>query len=168
MKKLSIKEKISLMITLIFIFTTLGVKIKNFKKDIKYITSTEINSKYNAKQNNNKEKNCNVKYYISSLWDTLGETIDYLKANIDNKEKVVELERLIDDSIIALNSIEDALNKNYKDNYSNLVLYIREMRTDFINLKEELENDKKYNGDRVGILKSIEQNYIKGKKEKDF
>ncbi|EPY2277501.1 hypothetical protein ACXAT3_002244 [Clostridium sporogenes] len=168
MKKLSIKEKISLIITLIFFFTTLGINIKNFKKDIKYISSTEVNNKNNTKQNNNKEKNDNVKEHISNLWDTLGETIDHLKANIDNKEKIVELERLIDDSIIALNSIEDALNKNYKDTYSNLVLYIIDMRTDFINLKEILEKDKRYNGDKVKILKSIEQNYIKGKKEKDF
>lgn len=165
MKKLSIKEKISLIITLIFFFTTLGINITNFKKDIKYISSTEVN---NTKQNNTKEKNDNVKDHISGIWNTLGESIDYLKINIDNKERVVELERLIDDSIIALNSIEDALNKNYKDTYSKLVLYIREIRTDFINLKEELEKDKKYNGDRGKILKSIEQNYIKSKKEKDF
>ncbi|WP_434296962.1 hypothetical protein [Clostridium sporogenes] len=167
MKKLSIKEKISLIITLIFFFTTLGVNIKNFKKDIKYIVSTEMNDKYNTKQNNNK-KNDNVKDHISGLWDTLGEAIDYLKINIDNKEKVVELERLIDDSIIALNSIEDALNKNYKGTYSNLVLYIRDIRNSFINLNEALEKNEKHNIDKGKILKSIEQNYIKGKKEKDF
>ncbi|MHB9922122.1 hypothetical protein [Clostridium botulinum] len=167
MKKSSRGEKISLILTLIFVFTTLAVNIKNFKKDIKYIAYTEINNKCNTKQSN-KEKNDNIKDHISGIWDTLGETIDYLKNNIDNKEKVVELERLIDDSIIALNSIEDALNKNYKNTYNSLALYIRDMRNGFINLRETLEENKKHNIDKQKILKSIEQNYIKGKKEKDF
>ncbi|MCW6110441.1 hypothetical protein [Clostridium sporogenes] len=164
MKKLSIKEKISLIITLIFFFTTLGINITNFKKDIKYISSTEVN---NTKQNNNK-KNDNVKDHISGIWNTLGESIDYLKANIDNKEKVIELERLIDDSIIALNSIEDALNKNYKNTYSELLSYTRDIRNGFINLRESVEKNEKHNIDKGKILKSIEQSYIKVKKEKDF
>ncbi len=87
MKKISTKQRISLIITLIFVFTTLAVNIKNFKKDIKYIASTEVNNKYNTKQNNHKEEDYNVKYHISNLWHTLGESIDYLKENIDNKEK---------------------------------------------------------------------------------
>ncbi|MDS1002883.1 hypothetical protein P9J83_05110 [Clostridium sporogenes] len=167
MRRFSAKEKISLIMTLIFFFTTLGINVKNLKKDIKYISSTEINNKYNSKDNN-KGKNSSVKEHISNLWDTLGKTIDYLEVNIDNKEKLVELEGLIDDSIIALNSIEDALNKNYKNAYSNLVLYIKDIRNDFINLREELEKDEKYNIDKNKVLKNMEQNYIKFKKEKDF
>ncbi|HID0803374.1 TPA: hypothetical protein ACXDBE_003487, partial [Clostridium botulinum] len=106
-----------------------------------------------------------VKDHISGIWDTLGESIDYLRINIDNKEKVTEVETLINDCIVALNSIEDALNKNYKDTSSNLVLYTREMRADFINLKEVLQKDNQF---KENILKNIEQNYIKAKKEKDF
>ncbi|AVQ44395.1 hypothetical protein [Clostridium botulinum] len=159
MKKLSIKEKVSLVMTLIFFFTTLGINIKKFEKDIKYISSTEINNKYN------KKKNYNVKEHISSLWDTLGESLDYIENNVDNKEKTIETEKLIDDSIIALNSIQDALNKNYKNTSSNLVSYTRNMRAGFINLKEIIKKDTK---SKEKILKIIEQNYIKAKKEKDF
>ncbi len=54
MKKISIKEKISLIITLIFVVTTLTVNIKNFKKDIKYITYIERSN--DIKHNNDKEK----------------------------------------------------------------------------------------------------------------
>lgn len=165
MKKFSIKEKISLIITLIFVVTTLAVNIKNFKKDIKYIASTEINDVCNIKQNRYKEKNYNLKDHISGLWDTLGESIDYLKSNIDNKEKAIEVETLIDDCIVALTSIEDALNKNYKDTFSKLLVYTRDMRTGFINLKEVLEKDDQ---SKEEILRNIEQNYIKAKKEKDF
>lgn len=50
------KKKISLIITLIFVVTTLAVNIKNFKKDIKYIISTEINNEYNTNQSRDKEK----------------------------------------------------------------------------------------------------------------
>lgn len=74
------------------------------------------------------KKNYSVKDHISGVWDTLGESIDYLRINIDNKEKVIEVGILIDDCIVALNSIEDALNKNYKDTYSNLVLYTRDIK----------------------------------------
>lgn len=161
MKKFSIKEKISLIITLIFVFTTVAINIKNFEKDIKYITYIERSN--DIKHNNDKEKNYNVKDHISAIWDTLGESIDYLRINIDNKEKVAEVETLIDDCIAALNSIEDALNKNYKDTSSNLVLYTREMRAGFINLKEVLQKD---NQSKENVLKIIEQNYIKAKKEK--
>ncbi len=156
MKKISIKEKISLIITLIFVVTTLTVNIKNFKKDIKYITYIERSN--DIKHNNDKEKNYNVKDHISGIWDTLGESIDYLRINIDNKEKVTEVETLIDDCIVALNSIEDALNKNYKDTSSNLVLYTREMRADFINLKEVLQKDNQF---KENILKNIEQKLYK-------
>ncbi|HIG0354943.1 TPA: hypothetical protein ACX96U_000209 [Clostridium sporogenes] len=165
MKKISIKEKISLIITLIFVVTTLAVNIKNFKKDIKYIISTEINNKYDTNQNKDKEKNYNVKDHVYDLLETLGESIDYLKSNIDNKEKAIEIETLIDDCIVALTSIEDALNKNYKDTFSKLLVYTRYMRTDFINLKEVLEKDDQ---SKEKILRNIEQNYIKAKKEKDF
>ncbi|KEI76685.1 hypothetical protein N486_13310 [Clostridium botulinum B2 128] len=165
MKKFSIKEKISLIITLIFVVTTLAVNIKNFKKDIKYIASTKINDVCNIKQNRDKEKNYNLKDHISGLWDTLGKSIDYLKSNIDNKEKAIEVETLIDDCIVALTSIEDALNKNYKDTFSKLLVYTRDMRTGFINLKEVLEKDDQ---SKEEILRNIEQNYIKSKKEKDF
>ncbi|BAQ14346.1 hypothetical protein CBB2_2236 [Clostridium botulinum] len=165
MKKFSIKEKISLIITLIFVVTTLAVNIKNFKKDIKYIASTKINDVCNIKQNRDKEKNYNLKDHISGLWDTLGKSIDYLKSNIDNKEKAIEIETLIDDCIVALTSIEDALNKNYKDTFSKLLVYTRDMRTDFINLKEVLEKDDQ---SKEKILRNIEQNYIRAKKEKDF
>ncbi|NFM45947.1 hypothetical protein FDB72_07310 [Clostridium botulinum] len=160
MKKISTKQRISLIITLIFVFTTLAVNIKNFKKDIKYIASTEVNNKYNTKQNNHKEEDYNVKDHISNLWHTLGESIDYLKENIDNKEKAKEIETLIDDSITALDSIEDALNKNYKDTSSDFILYTRDIRNDFINLKEILKKD---NVSKEEILKGIKQNYIKGK-----
>ncbi|CBZ04598.1 hypothetical protein EXN25_03670 [Clostridium botulinum] len=160
MKKISTKQRIYLIITLIFVFTTLAVNIKNFKKDIKYIASTEVNNKYNTKQNNHKEEDYNVKDHISNLWHTLGESIDYLKENIDNKEKAKEIETLIDDSITALDSIEDALNKNYKDTSSDFILYTRDMRNGFINLKEILEKD---NVSKKEILKGIKQNYIKGK-----
>ncbi|NFM80405.1 hypothetical protein FDC04_16635 [Clostridium botulinum] len=160
MRKISTKERISLIIALIFFFTTLTVNIKNFKKDIKYIASTEVNNKYNTKQNNHKEEDYNVKDHISNLWHTLGESIDYLKGNIDNKEKAKEIEILIDDSITALNSIEDDLNKNYKDTSSDFILYTRDMRNGFINLKEILEKD---NVSKEEILKDIKQNYIKGK-----
>lgn len=54
MKKISIKEKISLIITLIFVFTTVAINIKNFNKDIKYITYIERSN--DIKQNNDKEK----------------------------------------------------------------------------------------------------------------
>lgn len=165
MKKFSIKEKISLIITLIFVVTKLAVNIKNFKKDIKYIASTKINDVCNIKQNRDKEKNYNLKDHISGLWDTLGKSIDYLKSNIDNKEKAIEVETLIDDCIVALTSIEDALNKNYKDTFSKLLVYTRDMRTGFINLKEVLEKDDQ---SKEEILRNIEQNYIKAKKEKDF
>ncbi|PIH03741.1 hypothetical protein [Clostridium combesii] len=164
MKKRSIKEKISLIITVIFVLTALAFNIKNFRKDIKYITSSEVNNKYNNKQNNDKEKNYNVKDYIPGVWDTLGESIDYFKINIDNKEKVAEVETLIDDSITALNSIEDALNKNYKGTYSNLVLYTRDIKKKFVYLREILEKDKNHNTVKEEILKSIEQNYLEGKK----
>ncbi|NFJ04522.1 hypothetical protein FC905_05675 [Clostridium botulinum] len=160
MRKISTKERISLIIALIFFFTTLTVNIKNFKKDIKYIASTEVNNKYNTKQNNHKEEDYNVKNHISNLWHTLGESIDYLQGNIDNKEKAKEIEILINDSITALNSIEDALNKNYKDTSSDFILYTRDMRNGFINLKEILEKD---NVSKEEILKDIKQNYIKGK-----
>ncbi|AUN18577.1 hypothetical protein B2H91_08065 [Clostridium botulinum] len=160
MRKISTKERISLIIALIFFFTTLTVNIKNFKKDIKYIASTEVNNKYNTKQNNHKEEDYNVKDHISNLWHTLGESIDYLKGNIDNKEKAKEIKILIDDSITALNSIEDALNKNYKDTSSDFILYTRDMRNGFANLKEILEKD---NVSKEEILKDIKQNYIKGK-----
>ncbi len=160
MKKISTKQRISLIITLIFVFTTLAVNIKNFKKDIKYIASTEVNNKYNTKQNNHKEEDYNVKDHISNLWHTLGESIDYLKENIDNKEKAKEIETLIDDSITALDSIEDTLNKNYKDTSSDFILYTRDMRNGFINLKEILKKD---NVSKEEILKGIKQNYIKGK-----
>ncbi|WP_434304804.1 hypothetical protein [Clostridium botulinum] len=163
MKKFSIKEKISLIITLIFVVTTLAVNIKNFKKDIKYIASTEINN--GTKQNKDKGKNYNVKEHIFGIWDTLGKSIDYLKENIDNKEKVTEVEILIDDCIVALNSIEYALNKNYKDTSSKLLSYTIDMRSGFINLKEVLGKDKKF---KEKILRNIEQNYIKAKKVKDF
>lgn len=165
MKKFSVRKKISLIITLIFVVTTLAVNIKNFKKDIKYIISTEINNEYNTNQSRDKEKNYNLKDHISGLWNTLGESIDYLKSNIDNKEKAIEVETLIDDCIVALISIEDALNKNYKDTFSKLLVYTRDMRTDFINLKEVLEKDDQ---SKEKILRNIEQNYIKAKKEKDF
>ncbi|MHB8033480.1 hypothetical protein CF069_05900 [Clostridium botulinum] len=160
MREISTKERISLIIALIFFFTTLTVNIKNFKKDIKYIASTEVNNKYNTKQNNHKEEDYNVKDHISNLWHTLGESIDYLKGNIDNKEKAKEIKILIDDSITALNSIEDALNKNYKDTSSDFILYTRDMRNGFANLKEILEKD---NVSKEEILKDIKQNYIKGK-----
>ncbi|AVQ37336.1 hypothetical protein C7M56_01070 [Clostridium botulinum] len=163
MKKISVKKRISLIITLIFFFTTLTINIKNFKKDIKYIAYPKVNNKYNTKQNNHKEQGYNVKDHISDLWDTLGESIDYLKVNIDNKEKPKEIEILIDDSIIALNSIEAALNKNYKDTSSELILYTRDMRNSFINLREILDKNKKHNSDKEKILKSIEQNYIEVK-----
>ncbi|AKC63498.1 hypothetical protein AAGC94_22080 [Clostridium sporogenes] len=165
MKKISIKEKISLIITLIFVVTTLIVNIKNFKKDVKYIASTEINNEYNTNQNKGKEINYNVKKHAYNLLETLGESIDYLKTNIDNKEKVIEVETLIDDCIVALTSIEDALNKNYKDTSSKLLVYTRDMRDDFINLKKVLEKDDQ---SKEKILKNIEQNYIKAKKVKDF
>lgn len=97
--------------------------------------------------------------------ETLGESIDYLKTNIDNKEKVIEVETLIDDCIVALTSIEDALNKNYEDTSSKLLVYTRDMRDDFINLKKVLEKDDQ---SKEKILKNIEQNYIKAKKVKDF
>lgn len=54
MKKFSIKEKISLIITLIFVVSTFAVNIKNLKKDIKYIASAEIND--DTKQNKDKKK----------------------------------------------------------------------------------------------------------------
>ncbi|WP_097025876.1 hypothetical protein [Clostridium peptidivorans] len=165
MKKLSIKEKIILIVTLIFSCTTLIVNIKNFKKDIKYVISIRENDRYNVKQNNDKEKSYDLKYRILGLWDTLGEAIDYLKININNKQKTMEIEMLIDDSIKALNSIEDVLNKNYRNTSSNLVSYTRNIRTCFINLKEALKED---NGSKDELLKIIEQNYIKGKEEKDF
>ncbi|BDB02535.1 hypothetical protein EXM98_14240 [Clostridium botulinum] len=164
MKKRSIKEKISLIITVIFVLTALAFNIKNFRKDIKYITSSEVNNKYNNKQNNYKEKSYNIKEHISDIWDTLGECIDYLKINIDNKEKAIEMETLIDDSITALNSIENALSKNYKDTHSNLVLYTRDIKKKFVYLKEILEKDENYNTVKEEILKSIEQNYLEGKK----
>ncbi|MDU7252796.1 MAG: hypothetical protein E6274_10760 [Clostridium sp.] len=165
MKKISIKEKISLIITLIFVVTTLIVNIKNFKKDIKYIASTEINNEYNTNQNKGKEINYNVKKHVYDLLETLGESINYLKTNIHNKEKVTEVETLIDDCIVALTSIEDALNKNYKDISSNLLIYTRDIRDGFINLKEILEEDDQ---SKEKILKNIEQNYIEAKKVKDF
>ncbi|MBY6825508.1 hypothetical protein HYH28_17640, partial [Clostridium botulinum] len=64
MKKFSVRKKISLIITLIFVVTTLAVNIKNFKKDIKYIISTEINNEYNTNQSRDKEKNYNLKDHI--------------------------------------------------------------------------------------------------------
>ncbi|NFC74451.1 hypothetical protein EXN06_16335, partial [Clostridium botulinum] len=143
MKKFSIKEKISLIITLIFVFTTVAINIKNFNKDIKYITYIERSN--DIKQNNDKEKNYSVKDHISGVWDTLGECIDYLKINIDNKEKAIEMETLIDDSITALNSIENALSKNYKGTYSNLVLYTRNIKKKFVYLREILEKDTNNN-----------------------
>ncbi len=97
--------------------------------------------------------------------ETLGESINYLKTNIHNKEKVTEVETLIDDCIVALTSIEDALNKNYKDISSNLLIYTRDIRDGFINLKEILEEDDQ---SKEKILKNIEQNYIEAKKVKDF
>ncbi|NFE23778.1 hypothetical protein EXN54_12310 [Clostridium botulinum] len=162
MKKFSIKEKISLIITLIFVFTTVAINIKNFDKDIKYITYIERSN--DIKQNNDKEKNYSVKDHISGVWDTLGECIDYLKINIDNKEKAIEMETLIDDSITALNSIENALSKNYKGTYSNLVLYTRNIKKKFVYLREILEKDKNHNTVKEELLKSIEQNYLEGKK----
>ncbi|NFG56470.1 hypothetical protein FC791_15930 [Clostridium botulinum] len=162
MKKFSIKEKISLIITLIFVFTTVAINIKNFNKDIKYITYIERSN--DIKQNNDKEKNYSVKDHISGVWDTLGECIDYLKINIDNKEKAIEMETLIDDSITALNSIENALSKNYKGTYSNLVLYTRNIKKKFVYLREILEKDKNHNTVKEELLKSIEQNYFEGKK----
>ncbi|NFJ62300.1 hypothetical protein FC886_13680, partial [Clostridium botulinum] len=73
MKKFSIKEKISLIITLIFVFTTVAINIKNFEKDIKYITYIERSN--DIKHNNDKDKNYNVKDHLSAIWDTLGESI---------------------------------------------------------------------------------------------
>lgn len=105
-----------------------------------------------------------MKDHISGVWDTLGESIDYLRINIDNKEKVIEVGILIDDCIVALNSIEDALNKNYKDTYSNLVLYTRDIKKKFVYLREILEKDKNRNTIKKELLKSIEQNYLEGKK----
>ncbi|EJO5346063.1 hypothetical protein NRP93_000095 [Clostridium botulinum] len=165
MKKLSIKQKIFLIITIIFFFTTLGFNIKKFKKDIKYISSTAINNKYNNKPNNSKEDNNSIKDHISRLWDTLGESIHYMKININNKEKRKEIETLIDDSVIALNSIHNALNKNYKYSQNSLILCIRDMRNNFITLKEVLE---KNNYEKEKILNSIEENYKKCKEENDF
>lgn len=165
MKKFSMKEKISLIITLIFAVTTLIVNIKNLKKDIKYITSTEINNEYNISHNKAKEINYNVKKHVYNLLETLGESIDYLKTNICNKEKVIEVETLIDDCIVALTSIEDALNKNYKDTSSKVLVYTRELRAGFIDLKGVLEKDDQ---SKERILKNIEQNYIEAKKVKDF
>ncbi|KGO15275.1 hypothetical protein [Clostridium botulinum] len=162
MKKISIKEKISLIITLIFVFTTVAINIKNFNKDIKYITYIERSN--DIKQNNDKEKNYSVRDHISGVWDTLGESIDYLRINIDNKEKVTEVGTLIDGCIVALNSIEDALNKNYKDTYSNLVLYTRDIKKKFVYLRKILEKDKNHNTVKKELLKSIEQNYLEGKK----
>lgn len=104
-----------------------------------------------------------MKDHISGVWDTLGESIDYLRINIDNKEKVIEVGILIDDCIVALNSIEDALNKNYKDTYSNLVLYTRDIKKKFVYLREILEKDKNRNTIKKELLKSIEQNYLEGK-----
>ncbi|KGK86074.1 hypothetical protein [Clostridium sp. HMP27] len=164
MKKFSIKEKIILVVTLLFGCTTLVFNIKNFKKDIKYIISIREN-KYITKQNNDKEKSNEIKYRILGLWNTLGESIDYLKSNIKDKREITEMEILIDDSIKALNSIEDALNKNYRNTSSNLLLYTRNIRTGFINLKEILKED---NDSKDEFLEIIEQNYIKGKEEKDF
>lgn len=151
MKKFSIKEKISLIITLIFVFTTVAINIKNFNKDIKYITYIERSN--DIKQNNDKEKNYSVKDHISGVWDTLGECIDYLKINIDNKEKAIEMETLIDDSITALNSIENALSKNYKGTYSNLVLYTRNIKKKFVYLREILEKDKNHNTVKEELFK---------------
>ncbi len=74
------------------------------------------------------------------------------------------METLIDDSITALNSIENALSKNYKDTHSNLVLYTRDIKKKFVYLKEILEKDENYNTVKEEILKSIEQNYLEGKK----
>lgn len=164
MKKISIKEKISLIITLIFVSTTVAINIRNFNKDIKYIASSEVNNKYNNKQNNYKEKSYNVKEHILDIWDTLGECIDYLKINIDNKEKAIEMETLIDDSITALNSIEDALNKNYENTSNNLVLCTRNIKKRFVYLREILQKDKNHNTVKEELLKSIEQNYLEGKK----
>lgn len=164
MKKRSIKEKISLIITVIFVLTALAFNIKNFRKDIKYIASSEVNNKYNNKQNNYKEKSYNVKEHILDIWDTLGECIDYLKINIDNKEKAIEMETLIDDSITALNSIEDVLNKNYENTSNNLGLCTRNIKKRFVYLREILQKDKNHNTVKEELLKSIEQNYLEGKK----
>lgn len=77
-----------------------------------------------------------MKKHILGLGYALGEFIDYLKSKIDNKEKAIEVETLIDVCIVALTSIEDDLNKNYRDAFSKLLIYTREMRNGFINLKK--------------------------------
>lgn len=159
MKNLSLKEKILFIITVVFIFVALVANIRNFKNQIIH---NEVN---NNVQKNTKEIGSNVDFYILRLWDTLGEAIRYLEVNIDDKGKASETYRLVDDSIIALTSIEYALNKNSEDAFSKLILCTRDAKNGFIKLRELLENDSKNTIEKEKILKKIEQKYEEGKKD---
>ncbi|MCY6959588.1 hypothetical protein [Clostridium brassicae] len=158
MKKLSNKQKMIFVLSLIFFCTSIAVKIKNFNNNIQAIKkkdSIEEKGKQNLKNSslnitpkklknqfvldNNKEvqNGIDIKNRVSELLGTLDKAINYLKNNIDNKNKKEEIIILIDDCINALNSIENALVKvKTKDDTINAKKDIKKLKEDFKELKK--------------------------------
>ncbi|WMJ81324.1 hypothetical protein RBU49_03440 [Clostridium sp. MB40-C1] len=165
MKNLSQKQKIIFICTLIFFCTSVAVKIKNFNSNIQSInkkkdiiqekvkqdsiksSNNTLNTlpekskeKLNLKSNEKLQNDEDVNNRISEIRDTLEEAINYLKNNIDNKDKKEEIRILIDDCINALNSIENASTKiKYKDDIINANKDIKKLKEDFKELQKSFK-----------------------------
>ncbi len=152
MKKIFRKQKIAVIISIVFFLTSIAVNAKNFIQDIKYI----FYNKSIQADNKNLMKNSDIKEHILKLSNTLGEAIEYIKNNVNSKDKLQELKSLTDDSIIALESIENALNKS--ENTSNLIEYTEKLKENFKELKTSLEELKMDKAEKI-INFSIEKEY---------
>ncbi|WP_050606995.1 hypothetical protein [Clostridium niameyense] len=153
MIKFNSGKKILIILTLVFGCISISCNINNFSKDINYIKFNVIKEK---------EKNINkndVDGNIANLCYTIGEAIDYIKNNLYKEKSLEQVKILLNDSIVALSSIENSISGSNKNQYKELIIYIKSMRDNFIRLDESLQKDTDDRNKENHILNIIENDY---------
>lgn len=180
MKKSNKKQKIAFIISLIFFITSIAVKVKNLKENISIVSKNKTNDITAKKANDIKNKSINknldknevldrnfnkdlnnslyIKEYILKLSSTIGEAIEYIKINVNHKDKYEEIKTLIGDCTNALESIENVLNKSNDGELTNLLKDTQNIRQTFEKLKKGFNQKDLYKSEEI-IKCSLEEEY---------
>lgn len=146
-RKMNIKQKVALALSMVFMCTGLLVKISGYTMDIKkIIINDDDNIKEGIKEEeekaNDKRKQREIRIRMGELSKTLGQGIDYISIYI-NEDKFKQAQALSEDCYDALDSIEDAT-KSIKDkNAINIKENTKVLRSHFYDLNVNLDKGDK-------------------------